>query len=109
MNIKPSVALDKRALRLLGFEDTDKTALLIRRELDPSQIDRYADRKAGEFDRIRELISSLRARLYRQYLQAAISFLSKEPPEVRERWQWLVGMEEFIRDVENTHEERRQP
>ena len=50
-----------------------------------------------------------RARLYRQYLQAAISFLSKEPPEVRERWQWLVGMEEFIRDVENTHEERRQP
>jgi hypothetical protein len=72
---------------------------LIRRELEPAEIDRYADRKAAEFDHIVELISTLRADLYQICLRETVAVVSREPADVRRRWQWLTGIEDFVRDA----------
>jgi hypothetical protein len=87
------------ASRLLEFEDTDETERLIRRELEPDEIDRYADRKAAEFDHIVELAGTLRADLYQLLLHELVAIVAREPAEVRRKWQWLADTEEFVRDV----------
>lgn len=87
------------ASRLLEFEDNDETERFIRRELEPPEIDRYANRKAAEFDRILELVRGLRSRLYLQCLHEVNSILSRQPAEARQRWQWLVDTEAFLRDT----------
>lgn len=81
------------AARLLEFEDTDKDQRLIRRETQPSEIDRYAARKAAEFEHIIELVRALRVSLFLQSYREAVSRLSRERSEVRRRWQWLVDFE----------------
>jgi hypothetical protein len=72
---------------------------LIRRELEPAEIDRYADRKGAEFDEIVDRVMTLRSDFYRIFLREAVSVVSKERAEVRQRWQWLADTENFISGI----------
>lgn len=87
------------ASRLLEFEDTDETERLIRRQLEPPEIDRYAARKAAEFDGIIELVGGLRIKLFEQYLEEILIVLAKESSVVRARWQWLIDWAALLRDI----------
>jgi hypothetical protein len=87
------------ASRLLEFEDTDESERMIRRELEPTEIDRYADRKTAEFDRIVELIGTLRADLYEICLREIVTVVSRETVDVRRRWHWLSDIQQFVRDA----------
>lgn len=74
---------------------------MIRRELEPPEIDRYAARKTAEFDGIIELIRRLRIKVFEQYLEEVLAVLSKQPAEVQARWQWLIDWGALLRDIQS--------